>query len=269
VPSMTRLRAIAVACLLCGLVVNVGGAQVGEQAITAQPTVVTEFLNTGLFQLKAGGEGHFYVSFDGKRGDPAVNAVLRLFDQAGTEIARNDATLGPGQVAAVSVDGPGLVRGQAIVTRRSSPLFPGPLPVKASVEVTEPIGRIHPGCTVGPSGKALNTGPFSVPAGSSVNFYVSIHDPRLNAPAEVILQILDRNGTSVASRKVVLAAGQSTVLRAAGPGLFTANAQIADAVGLPFLRERAATASAEVIDAFGIVVRPVCSVDLPGVRPPP
>lgn len=267
--SMTRLRAIAVACLLSGLLVNVGGAQVGGQATTSQPAVVTEFLTTGLFQVKAGGEAHFYVSFDGKRGDPAVNAILRIFDQAGTEIARNDATLGPGQTAAVGVDGPGLFRGQATITRQSSPLLPRSLPVTGSVEVTEPIGRILPSCTVNPSGKVLNTGPFSVPAGGAANFYVSLHDPRSNAPAEVLLQILDRNGTSVASRKVVLAAGQSTMLRAPGPGLFTANAQFADAIGLPFLQERAVAGAAEAVDAFGVVVRPVCSVDPNGVRPIP
>ncbi len=268
-PRMTRLRAIAVACLLCGLLADVGAAQIGEQAITAQPAVVTEFLTTGLFQVKAGGEAHFNVSFNGSRGEPAVNAVLRIFDQAGTEIARTDAVLAPGQLTAVGVDGPGLFRGQATFSRRSSPLFPGPLSVTGSVEVTEPIGRIHPGCTVGPSGKVLNTGPFSVPPGGAVNFYVSLHDPRSNAPAEVLLQILDRNGTSVASRKVVLAAGQSTLLRAPGPGLFTATAQFADPIGLPFLKERAVAGAAEVHDALDIVVRPVCSVDPGGLRPQP
>ena len=263
-PSITRAKVIALGCVMSGLLATAGDAQVATGS-----AVSSEFLHTGLFLVQAGGQARFNVALEGTRGGSSAKALLQIVDQAGTEIARSDVALGPGQATTLRVDGPGLFRGNVKITRSSSTSLPNQPSVFTSVEIDDPIVATRVHCTVNPSGKVLNTGPFSVPPGGSANFYLSLNERRGGAPAKVLLQFFDRSGNEIARRETVLAAGQSTTLSMARSGLYTGHAEFADPVGLPFSAERAVVGGADVHDTLVGVIRPVCTPDPVGVRPPP
>jgi hypothetical protein len=110
----------------------------------------------------------------------------------------------------------------------------------------------------------LNTGLFAVSAGQTARFHVTLDDNRGQAPAGVVLQVLDAKGAVVASRNAVLQPGESATLENPGPGLFRAHAEIVEPL-LEAAPRRAVVGTVEVADSFTGVVRPVCSFDPVGI----
>lgn len=79
-----------------------------------------------------------------------------------------------------------------------------------------------------PARSYLNTGLFPVSSRQEATFSVSLDDEVGRAPATVRLQFLDRTGAVRRSRDVLIGAGQSASLVAAGPGPLRAHAEIVD-----------------------------------------
>ena len=126
----------------------------------------------------------------------------------------------------------------------------------AGAQIVEAITRLQ----------FLNTGLFTVTADQEAAFHVSLDDRRDAPPARVALRVFDAAGIPVARQDVVLAAGQSTTLRVAGPGVFRAHAQIAESA-LDFTARRQVAGSVEVIDKLTGIIRPTCSFDPWGLPP--
>jgi len=110
----------------------------------------------------------------------------------------------------------------------------------------------------------LNTGLFSVAAGETARFHVTLDDQRGQPPATVVQQLLDENGVQVASRNIVLTPGRSATLETPGPGVFRANAEVIDSL-LQTTDRRATVGTVEVSDTITGIVRYVCSFDPVGI----
>jgi hypothetical protein len=74
--------------------------------------------------------------------------------------------------------------------------------------------------------KFLNTGLFTLQAGDTALFNVTLDDVKGAPPANVVMQLLDPAGVLVARKAVVLNAGQSATLRYDVPGVYRAHAEI-------------------------------------------
>jgi hypothetical protein len=105
--STKKIALIVVVCALAA--VSVVGAQVVIQAFARQ------YLNTGIFSVGSRETANIYVSLDDQSGEAPAHVVLQLFDETGTEVGHNEATLAPGQSLRLVAPGPGLFRAHAEV----------------------------------------------------------------------------------------------------------------------------------------------------------
>jgi hypothetical protein len=74
----------------------------------------------------------------------------------------------------------------------------------------------------------LGSGMFTVQAGEAVDFNVTLQADRGDAPARILLRLLDANGVTVVRRDVTLEPGRSATLRYGQPGTLRALAQIVE-----------------------------------------
>lgn len=77
----------------------------------------------------------------------------------------------------------------------------------------------------------LNTPLFTVRAGETASFNVSLDDVSGSAPVTVYFEFINRQGTVVQSQTVTLAAGKTVTLALTTPGQFRTHAEIID-IGL-------------------------------------
>ena len=113
----------------------IGGAAgaVGAQAIDA--LVLTEYIQTGLFTVRSGETAAFNVSFDElASAEHSTSVSMRLYDEAGTIVARRQVTLEPGQSASLRYRTPGRYRAFASVSDPTD-LFSSRRNVVGTVEV--------------------------------------------------------------------------------------------------------------------------------------
>jgi hypothetical protein len=111
--SRTRLVGLAVGMLLVGVLAGVVGAQIVSSS---------RFVQTGLFTIGQGEGVAFHVTLDdGRTGSPA-NVALRLLNQAGQVVARQDSVLEPGQSTTLRFRTPGLYRAFAQAVEPDAPL---------------------------------------------------------------------------------------------------------------------------------------------------
>jgi hypothetical protein len=111
--SRTRLVGLAVGMLMVGVLAGVVGAQIAGNS---------RFVQTGLFTVGQGEGVAFHVTLDdGRTGSPA-NVALRLLNQAGQVVARQDAVLEPGQSATLRFRTPGVYRAFAQAVEPEAPL---------------------------------------------------------------------------------------------------------------------------------------------------
>jgi hypothetical protein len=104
--SKRNTTLIAVGCLLAAVLAGVPGAQATFQHLS---------VHTGLFTVTPHDTTNIHVSLHDRRGAPAVRVVLRLFDEFGVVLARQEASLEPGQSVTLVSPATGLVRANAEV----------------------------------------------------------------------------------------------------------------------------------------------------------
>jgi hypothetical protein len=98
--------------LVVGVMAGVVGAQIAGSS---------RFVQTGLFTIGQGEGVAFHVTLDdGRAGSPA-NVALRLFNQAGQVVARQDSVLEPGQSATLRFRTPGVYRAFAQAVEPDAP----------------------------------------------------------------------------------------------------------------------------------------------------
>ncbi len=110
----------------------------------------------------------------------------------------------------------------------------------------------------------LNTPLFTVKAGETAAFNVSLDDVSGAAPVVVYYEFIDRNGTVVKSQTVTLVAGRTVTLSLKAAGQFRTHAEIVDG-GLNLSDRRAVVGQVEIND----LANPQgCSRSVPSVRNP-
>jgi hypothetical protein len=121
----------AVVLLLVGAAAGVAGAQVASALMPAQ------FIASGLFNLREGETAEFNVSLDDRASAPDSTVTMRLYDTAGTVVARRTVTLAPGQSATLRHRVAGRYRAQAEVADPS-----GAFSTRRVVASTVEISRV-------------------------------------------------------------------------------------------------------------------------------
>ena len=110
---MSRSTTWGVALLVVGIVAGAAGAQ------AVQLLLPPSFLNTGLFTLGKGETALFNVTLDDNRDGAPANVLMQLIDPQGVTVARQMATLSPGQSATLKYDIPGIYRAHAQIVSGS------------------------------------------------------------------------------------------------------------------------------------------------------
>jgi hypothetical protein len=115
--KQTMMTLTAAGCLLVGVFAARASAQIAQSGKQAC------YINTGLFTVARGEGVNFHVSLDDRRAGAPAAVLLRLFNQEGAVVAREDVTLQPGQSTTLQAYEPGLYRAHAEVVL--DPLSPG------------------------------------------------------------------------------------------------------------------------------------------------
>ena len=107
------IKTVAAGFLLVGVLAAAAGAQTSQ---TPEPRAI----RTGLFTVTQNEQVNFHVLLDDVRTNPASRVLLRLYDQNGAVVARQEVTLRPGQGTTLQHFAPGLYRAFAQVLDRTS-----------------------------------------------------------------------------------------------------------------------------------------------------
>jgi hypothetical protein len=110
----------------------------------------------------------------------------------------------------------------------------------------------------------LNTPLFTVRAGETASFNVSLDDVAGSAPVTVYFEFITRQGTTVQSQTVTLAAGKTVTLSLKAAGQFRTHAEVVDG-GLDLSGRRAVVGVVEIGD---FTTGTGCIRSVPSVRNP-
>jgi hypothetical protein len=144
--GITRIKVVAVVCLLAGLVAGAAANQ-AVGAVFGQ-----QFLNSGLIPLSASDHASFALSLDDRQDQPAARVLLQAFDEDGALLARRETTLAPGASTTLRLSGPGKVRFHAEAFEESLDLTQRRAFV-GSVHIFDELTQaIRPSCSVDPFG---------------------------------------------------------------------------------------------------------------------
>jgi hypothetical protein len=102
----------------------------------------------------------------------------------------------------------------------------------------------------------IGTGLFTVGRGEAVNVHVSLDDHAGAPSGNVIVQILDTKGGTVARRDVTLLPGQSTTLQVQQPGTYRVHSQTTT-LPFPLCERRTLIGNAEIYKLQAGVSLPV------------
>jgi hypothetical protein len=123
------------------------GVLIGATGASAVEALTASSLDTGVFSVRSGEEGRFFVALHGQAGTAPATVALQILNERGGVVVQKSISLAAGRSTSVAVDVPGRYRGHASIT--GGPVFGSESRVVGSAEVGNDLTLVtRPVCPI-------------------------------------------------------------------------------------------------------------------------